>query len=206
MTQRAAVFLVLEGMDGAGKTTQAARLAKRIAGLGRDVLHVREPGGTVAGERIRSLLLDPEVGDLDAITEVLLYQAARRRLVTERIVPALSKGTDVVCERWHYATTAYQGAGGGADLAFVRATSKAATGGLEPRRALYLAVSPETANARMRRPRDRIEQRGDDYRARVAAEFARLFSGDPDRFRTVDANGTEASVEIAVWEAIRDLY
>jgi dTMP kinase len=202
---RPGLFLVLEGMDGAGKTTQAARLAARIETSGRRVLHVREPGGTVAGERIRAVLLDPAVGDLDAATEVFLYQAARRRLVIERIRPALSQGEVVVCERWHYATSAYQGAGGGADPAFVEATSRVATVGLEPRRAVLLAVSPDAAERRIRRPRDRIEQRGGDYRERVSAALRRIFSGDADRFRVVDADRDEAAVEADVWEAVRDL-
>jgi dTMP kinase len=200
------LFLVLEGLDGAGKTTQARRLAARVERTGRPVVHLREPGGTKAGERIREVLLDPASGDLDAVTETFLYQAARRRIVLERIVPALDQGAVVVCERWHYATLAYQGAGGGADLDLVRRTSAAATGGLEPRRAVLLALpATEAAVRRSDRPPDRIERKDDAYRARVEAAMRAIFSGDPDRFRVVDASGTVDEVEERVWEAVRDL-
>jgi dTMP kinase len=200
------LFLVLEGLDGTGKSTQAKRLVERIAATGRRAVHLREPGGTPVGERIREVLLDPASGDLDAVTETFLYQAARRRLVLERLRPALAEGAVVVCERWHTATEAYQAGGGGADPAFVRATSRAATGGLEPRRALLLALPlAEAAARRSGRAPDRIERRDDAYRARVEAAFRALFAGDPDRFRVVDASGDPDAVAARVWEAVRDL-
>lgn len=199
------LFLVLDGPDGAGKSTQVRRLADRIRAAGREVEIVRDPGGTPVGERIRGLLLDPEVGELDPVTEVLLYQAARRRLVLERIRPALDAGKVVVCDRWHTATQAYQGAGSGVDGAIVRLTSKIATDGLEPRRAILLDVDEATAAARMTRPLDRIELRGPEYRLRVRTEFRRLFSGAPDRRVRIDASAPEDVVATAVWEAVRDL-
>jgi dTMP kinase len=202
----AGVLLVLEGLDGAGKSTQARRLVARVGKTGRPVLHLREPGGTPLGERIREALLDPASGDLDATTEVFLYQAARRRIVLERILPALDSGTVVVCERWHYATTAYQGAGGGADLGLIRSTSAAATVGVEPRRAVLLTLPDEEAvRRRSDREADRIEQKDAAYRTRVAAALRALFSGDPDRFRVVDAGGGPDEVEERVWEAVRDV-
>ena len=200
------LFLVLEGPDGSGKTTQAKRLAERLETAGRDVVLVREPGGTAVGERVRTLLLDPEVGDLDATTEVLLYQAARRRLVVERIRPALEAGRTVICDRWHYSTQAYQGAGGGADAAAIRVTTRIATEGLEPRRAILLDVSDGVAARRMQRPLDRIERRGPEYRRRVAAELRRLFQGaNPDRFVVVDGSRSEDEVAEAIWASVRDL-
>lgn len=205
MSSTAGLFLVLDGPDGAGKSTQVRLLAEKIRAAGRDVETVRDPGGTSIGERIRGLLLDPAIGDLDPVTEVLLYQAARRRLVLERIRPALAAGKVVVCDRWHTATQAYQGAGLGVDAAVVRLTSKIATDGLEPRRALLLDVDEATAAARMTRPLDRIEQRGADYRLRVRTEFRRLFSRDPDRFVRIDASASESVVADAVWHAVRDL-
>lgn len=198
-------FFVLEGLDGSGKSTQARRLVARLQALRREVVHTREPGGTIAGERIRALLLDPTLGEVDPLTEVLLYQAARRQLVTQVLVPALARGALIVCERWHYATQAYQGAAGGAALAAVRASSALATGGLEPDRAVLLDLADDAAQARMSRPRDRIEARGADYRARVAAGFRAIFQTDPERLRTVSAAGTPEAVETRVWEAVRDL-
>ncbi len=205
MTSRQGVFLVLDGPDGGGKSTQARRLVDRIRALQRQVVHLREPGGTVLGERVRAIVLDPEVGDLDPTTEVLLFQAARRRLALERIRPALASGAVVVCERWWFSTQAYQGAGGGVDDAVVRVTTRLATDGLEPRRSILLDVSEETAAARMSRPLDRVERRGPDYRRRVRAEFRRLFLADPDRFVWIDAGRSEDQVAEAVWHAFRDL-
>jgi len=197
-------FFVLEGLDGCGKTTQARRLVERLRVLGREVVATREPGGTLAGERIRAVLLDPTLGEVDPLTEVLLYQAARRQLVTQVIAPALARGACVVCERWHYATQAYQGAAGGADPAAVRASTALATGGLEPDRAVLLEVSDAAAQARLSRPKDRIESRGPDYRRRVAAGLRGLFLADPERLRIVSAEGTAEAVEARVWEALRD--
>lgn len=205
VTSRDGVFLVLDGPDGGGKTTQALRLVERVRGLGRQVVHLREPGGTVLGERVRALLLDPEVGEIDATTEVLLFQAARRRLALERIRPAIEAGAVVVCERWWFSTQAYQGAGGGVDGAVLRVTTRIATEGLEPRRAILLDVGEDVAAARMSRTLDRVERRGPDYRRRVRAEFRRLFLADPDRFVWIDAGRSEDQVAEAVWHAFRDL-
>jgi dTMP kinase len=199
------LFLVLDGPDGGGKTTQVKRLSARIESAGRSVEAVRDPGGTAMGERVRAILLDPAVGEIDATTEMLLYQAARRRLTAERIRPALEAGRVVLCDRWHYATSAYQSAGGGADPAAVRLTSKIATDGLEPRRAILLDVPPAVAERRMARPLDRMESKGPEFRRRVAAEFRRIFAADPDRFVIVDATRSEDEVGEAVWEAVRDL-
>jgi dTMP kinase len=199
------LFLVLDGPDGGGKSTQCQRLSRRIEAAGREVVLVRDPGGTPAGDRIRAVLLDPEAGALDATTEVLLYQAARRRLVIERIRPALEAGRVVVCDRWHYATQAYQGGGGGVDAAVIRVTTKIATDGLEPRRAILLDVDERVASERMRRPLDRIEQRGDEYRRRVRGAFRTLFAANPDRFVMVDANRSQDEVAAAIWDAVRDV-
>jgi dTMP kinase len=199
-------FVVLEGLDGCGKSTQARRLAQRLVAAGHAVLHTREPGGTSAGERVRAVLLDPALGEIDPLTEVLLYQAARRQLVVEKIRPALDRGEIVVCERWHYATQAYQGAAGGASAEDVATSSRLATGGLEPDRAVLLDLPDAEAQARIARPHDRIESRGDGYRARVAAGFRRLFASDPARMRVVRADGTPEEVEARVWEALHGLF
>jgi dTMP kinase len=199
-------FVVLDGLDGCGKTTQARRLAERLRKAGRDVVHAREPGGTPAGERIRALLLDADLGDIEPLTEVLLYQAARAELTARVIRPALARGAAVVCERWHYATSAYQGAAGGAPAEVVKRSSTLATGGLEPDRAVLLDAPATALEARLQRPRDRIESRGADYRERVAAGFRALFATDPARLKVVEARGTADEVEARVWEAVRDLF
>ncbi|MHC5011474.1 MAG: dTMP kinase [Planctomycetota bacterium] len=199
-------FLVLEGVDGCGKSTQAHLLKERLESHGRRVLHVREPGTTAAGERIRELLLDPALGEIAPITEVFLYQAARAQLVQEVLAPALADGRDIVCERWHYATSAYQGVAGGAGLEAVRTTSELATGGIEPDRAVLLDLPREVAESRLGRLLDRIEQRGHAYRADVADALRDLFATGGDGLRIVPADASPEVVAGRVWEAVRDLF
>lgn len=195
-------FIVLEGVDGSGKSTQAIRLRRHLEAEGRDVLHVREPGSTRAGERIREILLDPSLGELSPIAEVMLYQAARAQMVHEILRPALAAGRTVVCERWHYATSAYQGVAGRAGLDRVRQTSRLATGGLEPDVAILLDVEGEVAVERLGRPLDRIEARGDEYRAEVVQAFRDLFrEGDP-HLHVVSAAGTPDEVEARIREVV----
>ncbi len=204
------VFIVLEGLDGCGKTTQAKRLAERLEGLGRTVVHTREPGGTTVGERVRDVLLDPDVGKMDPRAEVFLYQAARAHLVSSVIRPTLDAGDVVVCERWHYATQAYQttpqGDVTGASAEMVRETSAWATGGTEPDRAVLLDMPSHDTGERMQRPLDRIESRGASYREGVAHAFREIFEADPERMRIVSAVGTIDEVEARVWEAVADLF
>jgi len=202
------VFIVLEGVDGCGKSTQARRLLARLQGAGRQAVHVREPGATAAGERIRELLLDPGSGDIVPVAEMFLYQAARAQLVAEVVRPALGAGQDVICERWHYATSAYQGIAGGVGLEPVRVTSGFATGGLEPHRAVLLDLPGEVADGRLGELLDRMESKGPSFRGRVAAALRDLFAdeGPDSTLRTVSAEGSPDEVEARVWKAVRDLF
>ncbi len=197
--------MVLDGPDGGGKSTQAQRLAARLADAGRDVVHVRDPGSTPVGERIREILLDPGLGDIDSMCEMLLYQAARAQLARASIGPSLARGRDVVCERWHFATVAYQGSGCGIDRDAVIRTSEYATGGVEPDLAILLDVAPEVALRRRSIDPDRIEARDAAYQARVAEGFRAVFGEDPVRRRIVDANGSADEVEAAIWSNVRTL-
>lgn len=203
------LFFVLDGLDGCGKSTQAARLSERLRARGHDVLHTREPGGTVLGERVRALLLDRELGELAPMAEVFLYQASRAQLVEEVIRPALAAGTWVVCERWHYATRAYQGAyegvGPAASETALCESSALATAGVEPDLAILLDMPSRASDARVGDERDRLESRGDAYRRRVAERFRAIFAEDPAKRRTVDAHGSIDEVAERIAEAIDDL-
>ncbi len=200
-TPNAARFIVLDGLDGCGKSTQAARVVEALKREGREVLHTREPGGTDVGEAVRAVLLDPSM-TVNATAELFLYQAARAQLARDVIAPALRRGEDVVCERWHFATMAYQGGGGGADKQHIADTSRIATGGVEPHVAILLDIDATVSHARIKRPLDRMEKRDLAYRKRVAETFRAQFQGAAPARAIVNADRTVDQVFADVWRAI----
>jgi dTMP kinase len=163
-------FLVIDGPDGAGKTTQAVRIVDFLRARGDDVVALREPGATPVGEAIRDLLLDADT-DVTPLTEMLLYQGARAQVVETVIRPALAQGRTVVLDRYWYSTAAYQAHGLGLDPPSVRRVSAVATGGLEPDHVFFLDVDPEVGLARIDGERDRIEGRPLAYHRRVRDGF-----------------------------------
>ena len=192
-------FLVLEGGEGTGKSTQAARLA---AALG--ALLTREPGGTSTGERLRTLLLDPALPSLDRRAETLLLLAARAQHVAEVVAPALAAGRDVVCERFSGSTIAYQGYGRGLDPGEVARLSEWASAGVEPDRVVLLRTGAAVASDRLARRaggRDRFESEADAFFTRVDQGYAVLAAADPVRWRVVDGTGTIEEVAGRVAEA-----
>lgn len=190
-------FIALEGGEGSGKSTQAARLA---AALG--AVLTREPGGTRIGEHIRALILDPDLPAIDERSETLLLLAARAQHVSEVIRPALAAGRDVVCDRFSGSTLAYQGYGRGLDTAELARMSAWASGGLEPDRVVLLRVPPAEAGRR-RRARgaiDRFEGEPEAFFLRVSAGFDALAAAEPDRWSVVDGAGSvdEVGERVAV--------
>ena len=190
------MFVSLEGLDGVGKTTQAARLAARLRAAGHDVIECREPGGTALGERIRALVLDDDV-DVGARAEALLFAAARAQLVEEVVAPARARGTWVVCDRFLDSSVAYQGGARELGLDVVRDLSVFATGGLLPDRTVLLVGERRDTGEP-----DRIEREDGAFHERVADGFAAIAGREPDRVRTVDASGTVDEVAERVWEAV----
>jgi dTMP kinase len=192
-------LIALEGGEGSGKSTQAARLA-----TARDALLTREPGGTELGNRIRSLLLDAGAAlDIVPEAELLLVAAARAQHVREVIEPALSSGRDVVTDRFSGSSFAYQGYGRGLEPAVVAAVSAVATHGVEPDLNVFLDVPETVARARTGgTPRDRIEQAGDDFHARVVDGFRVVASADPEHWVTVDGDGSPDEVAERVLAAV----
>jgi dTMP kinase len=189
-------FVAFEGGEACGKSTQAARLAAR-----RGALLTREPGGTVLGERIRSLFLDPATGDVDGRAEALLVAAARAQHVSSVIAPALARGEDVVTDRFTGSSLAYQGFGRGLPVESVRALSTFATDGLVPDLTVLLRVDAAVAARRLGDDRDRLESAGDDFHERVARGYDALASTEPG-WAVVDGGGTVEEVEAAVWAAV----
>lgn len=170
---RSGLLLVLEGGEGAGKTTQWQRLATVLRSAGHDVVALREPGGTPAGDEIRRLLLDPS-SDLAPEAEALLFAASRAQLVHTIIRPALNRGAVVLVDRFLLSTLAYQGAGRGLALEQLTRVNSLATGGLTPDATLLLTLPLSDAMARMasRGATDRIEEAGLAFHERVQRAFA----------------------------------
>jgi len=188
--------VVLEGGEGAGKSTQAARLAECLGAL-----LTREPGDTALGARLRSLLLDTP-GPIDDRAEALLMMADRAQHVTEVIEPSLAAGRDVVCDRFSGSTVAYQGHGRGQDVGIVAAVSAWAANGLEPDLVLWLDVEREVAAARVGPRPDRIESAGEEFHRRVTEGFAQQCAEDPEVWIRIDAGGTEDEVAARIGLAV----
>ena len=178
-------LIAFEGGEGSGKSTQAARLAERLGAV-----LTREPGGTPLGEQIRSVVLAPSAGKVDARAEALLMAAARAQHVAEVIAPALARGEDVVTDRYIGSSLAYQGYGHGLDVDELVSLSEWATADQRADVVVLLTVSPEVSEQRMQRPIDRMERLGKKFHRRVAEGFKALAASDPDHWLVVDGDGT----------------
>jgi dTMP kinase len=202
----AARLIVLEGIDGAGKSSQVEPLVAWLRGCGRTVTTCRDPGATAVGDSIRSILLDRDDLHLAPTAEMLLYMAARAQLVSEVIRPSLNRGEWVVSDRYLLANVVYQGHAGGLDPDTIRQVGAVATGGLEPDLVLLLDVDLDTAARRLARPLDKLENRGDEYRGRLRAGYLAESARRPDRIAVVDATGNPATVQDNLRAAIEHRF
>ncbi len=198
--ERLGRFIVLDGIDGCGKTTQAERLVAELEREGRRPRHVREPGTSRVAERIRALLLQPEM-PITAKAETLLFAAARTQSLYEVVAPALRAGQDVVCERFHPSTYAYQAIAGGEDPERVRALLEEWAGDPAPDLVVVFDVEPESAAARRGGDRDRIELKGLAFQKEVARGYREWVALDP-RAVLVDANRAPELVFADVWAEV----
>lgn len=200
-------FITFEGGDGAGKSTHIAFLADALRSQGREVLCLREPGGTRIGEALRAIVLDPAHGAMTPEAELFIYEAARAQIVAELIKPALEAGKVVLCDRFYDSTVAYQAYGRGLSLEFVRAANEFACQGLHPHRTVLMKAS-SSADSLHRATRaagaDRMEQAGLDFHERVNQAFEGLNQVDPGRVRVVDSSGTKAETAHGVFTAVAD--
>jgi len=184
-------MICLEGGEGAGKSTALALIDGWLQQRGRRTLATREPGGTPAAEKIRKLLLDPQTGDIDPVTELLLMFAARRENVVDRIEPALADGIDVICDRFTDASYAYQGAGRGLGAAPVARLASLVHPDLAPDLVLVLDVPVEIGLERIKRRKggpDRFEGGRKAFLERVRQAYLARAHAHPDRYVVVDAS------------------
>lgn len=198
-------FITVEGIDGVGKSTQAALIEAVLDSAGYDVLRLREPGGVKISEQIRAILLDPANAEMGDVCELLLYEAARAQLVHQVIRPALAAGKTVVCDRFYDSTTAYQAFADGLDRNMVSQANELAVDGCRPDLTLVFDLPVEDALRRRsgREAEDRLELKGMEFQERVAAGFRAVAVDEPDRVKLIDAGGSIAEVFSGVAAELR---
>ncbi len=203
---RRGLFVTFEGPDGCGKSTQMRLLAERLRGQGREVVETVEPGGTVIGNQIRRILLDPANRELSPTTEILLYFAARSQNVDELIRPALERGQIVLSDRFTDSTMAYQGVARGLGEDLVSELDRVACRGLVPDLTVCIDLDPETSRARAsaRAPSDRMEGQAAEFHARVREAYRRMAAREPGRFRVFDGREPVDALAARIWEAVRE--
>lgn len=194
------IFITFEGIDGVGKSTQLDLLYKKCLELGYAAVRTREPGGTELGQWIRSLLLNPDMGEISVQTEILLYAADRAQHVAQVIAPALAAGKVVLCDRYIDSTLAYQGYGLERDLSAIRQVNLLAAGKVMPKITFCLDHDPQIVLKRTKG--DRIEQRNLDYYRRVRKGYHKIAEEEPERFCLIDADGTIEQVFDRIWQII----
>jgi dTMP kinase len=192
-------FIAFEGGEGSGKSTQARRLAER---LGPPTLLTFEPGDSPLGAEVRRLVLDSPDLDITGRAEALLMAADRAQHVAEVIEPALDAGRTVICDRFAGSSIAYQGHGRQLPAAEVEQLSRWATQGRWPDLVVLLEVSPDAAEPRLRRSRDRLESAGEAFHHRVHDGFLLQAMEDPDRWAIIDGTGSEDEVADAIWTVV----
>jgi len=202
--KRTGFFISLEGIEGTGKTTQAALLTERLSKIGFDVFLTQEPGGTVIGSRIREILLLPDHSEMAFVTELLLYNAARAQLLSEKIRPALKDGKIVITDRFSDSTVAYQGYGRGIDLALISSLDAIATSGIKPDITLLFDLDIETGLRRNRKINkvDRLELEDIAFHQRVLKGFNEIAKKDPIRVKIIDASLPLEKVQEVIWEIV----
>lgn len=208
------MFITLEGIEGSGKTTQIWRLVDFFEDRGIECVATRQPGGTLIGENIRSILLDPANSALEPLAELLLYLADRAQHINELIRPALKKGKTVVCDRYFAATLVYQGFARGLSIELIRQLHQLLFDDLKPDVTLLLDLSPQVGLERAWQQLNNGQRSGDESRfeaeavafhEKVRAGYLELARLEPDRFRIVDAAQSQDEVFAAISKNISSI-
>ena len=208
------MLITFEGIDGAGKSTQVMKLKLHLHELNREVLTLREPGGTEVAEKIRELLLESK-HDITPVGELLLFAASRAELVQKVIMPALERGTDVILDRFFDSTTAYQGYGRGLSLELLSEINQIATFGLRPDITFYLDITPEEAMKRKfsetslplafdSREPDRMESSGIEFYRRVREGYLTLCTSEQSRIIRIDARQSPDNIHAEILKELKN--
>ena len=208
-TTKRGLFITFEGPEGSGKSTQLRRLAARLRSEGRTVLETAEPGGTAIGMQIRRVLLDAKNHELRPTTELLLMFAARAQNVDELILPALSRGEIVLCDRFTDSSLVYQGAARGLGAEVVYEVDRIACRGLVPDLTIVVDIATEAGLERARARNEdahgvetRLDEQAIDFHRKVRDAYLQLASDEPGRVTLVDGAGSVEKVEKDVWSAV----
>jgi dTMP kinase len=199
------IFLVLDGTEGCGKSTQARMLSERLSSIGRDPLLVRDPGTTRIGEQIRAILLNPDHTEMSMRAEMLLYMSARAQMMAEMIQPALDAGKIVISDRFVSSTLAYQLDGDGLTAEQIRSIADVAIKGRWPDLTILFDLPTERSLARVKRARDRIEQRPLSYHEQVRQNYLSQAKADLQRYRIIDADRSIEQVAADLWRQVAPL-
>jgi dTMP kinase len=201
------MFISVEGIEGSGKTTHAMHMVRFLIDNGHNCVITREPGGTRIGEKIRAILLDPLSKDMDPLTELLLYTADRAQHINEYILPLLSEGKMVLCDRYYDATMAYQGFARGLNIGLIEKMHKLLFENLKPDITLLLDLPPEIGlerawkqinNGNRISKETRFEEERISFHKRVREGYLELARLEPERFRIIDASKDEHEVRVKI--------
>jgi dTMP kinase len=198
-------FITFEGSEGCGKSTQSKLLLEHLKSKGLPAKLIREPGGVAISEKVRAILLDKSNTAMNKECETLLYMASRAQLVEEVIIPELTKGTILLCDRFLDSTLAYQGYGCGVDIKTIRAIGLFATKGVEPDLTFFLDLDTEEGLRRHGRERDRIEMRSMEYHNQVRQGYLEIAKREPGRVIVIDGSQPKEAIFEIVRSKVEEL-
>ena len=194
-------FIVLEGVEGSGKSTQSQILSQRLSSEGISNLLIREPGSTKIGEKIRALILGEH--ELNPLTELFLFSAARSELIQNEIIPALDTNTVIVCDRYIYSSTAYQGYAKGLNLDTVAEVNSIATSRISPDLVFLLDINPEISFERKKAaPKDRFEKEPITFHNNVRKGYLCLAESNQNAWHIIDAEKPSAIISEIIWQKV----
>ena len=197
-------FIVLEGVEGSGKSTQSLLLSERLSSEGRANLLVREPGSTNTGEKIRNLILQGT--ELNPLSELFLFSAARSELIQNEILPALDSNSVVICDRYIYSSIAYQGHAKGLDLSVISEINSITTSQLDPDLVFLLDIEPELSFRRKKSdPKDRFERESMEFHNQVRKGYLSLAKSNPKVWNIIDGQRSTEEIRELIWQKVSEI-